>query len=83
MEGSVGVTCAGCGVSIIVMSAKLLEAIGDSHGLEGEAQFVEYLAGAKAATGSRLAVVDAERIYTCPECGTRAALPPPEELFTD
>jgi predicted RNA-binding Zn-ribbon protein involved in translation (DUF1610 family) len=77
---NVGVQCPRCGTNFIVMPTELYKAIGDLWGPEGEVGFREQLKTDKAKTGDRLTVADAERAYTCPECGERGQLPPEDEL---
>jgi hypothetical protein len=62
------------------MRPDVLEAIGNLKGPEAELSFLDQLATAEAQTGDRLAVLDVERSYACPECGEPGQLPPEDEL---
>ena len=75
-----GVTCPACGTKLVIVRPDVLEAVGNLKGPEAELSFIDQLATAEAQTGDRLAVLDAERGYACPECGERGQLPPEDEL---
>jgi hypothetical protein len=83
MEGNVGVTCTRCETFVVVMPAEVYKAIGDALGPESEIDFSAHVATGDPATGRRLAIADVNRVYACPVCGKRGALPPPEEQQTD
>jgi predicted RNA-binding Zn-ribbon protein involved in translation (DUF1610 family) len=78
---SVGVLCPKCGTSFIVLPPGVSGAIGESFGEESELEFV--IDPGKAVTGAALTVADVDRRYSCPACGERGRVLPPEELFTD
>jgi hypothetical protein len=79
MEANVRVKCE-CGTGIVVMPPEVFKAIEQGFGQESEIDFSKRLAKDEAQTGDRLAIWDAKRVYTCPECGRRGQIPPAEEL---
>jgi len=75
VEGNVRVECE-CGTGIVVMPPAIFKAIEQAFGQESEIDFTIKITTDVAQTGDRLAIWDAERVYTCPNCGRRGTIPP-------
>lgn len=83
MQGTVGVTC-DCGTDIVVLPTEVYSFVGAAAGgVEAELAYRQQLAAGKAALGTSLAIADADRVFTCPECGAVERLPPADELWVD
>jgi predicted RNA-binding Zn-ribbon protein involved in translation (DUF1610 family) len=68
----VDVTCASCGVQVLVIPSAMRQEISDEMVDEVEA----HVAGLTTSDGKRLVIADDTGHFTCPVCGTRGNAPP-------